>query len=471
MKVKRLGLILFLIISLCYNVQSQNVFVSGSGKNIKGKKISLYSVADRFSGYVQKVDSIELKENDTTFSSSFIIDGVKELIVQIDLMKYAFVAEPGMKYYLSIGEFNFSQQDSAKAFMYGMHLPVSLQSEKYDRINSPLLEVDNLLGEYTYQNRRMLFIKDSLAVEGLLSLKDSLLIKYKDNEYISNYITYEFESILYTFYLKSRKTTKQNLFASSPILYDNIGYVDCFQTIFERYFSLGYKYISRKDMETWLINGNYSAFNDALGRDEILKNEVFRELVFLQGMKDAYLDGYFDKKLILNMLDKFKGSTKFEKHILIANNMINYLSRINATNTNIGNYKVRNIDQEIIELKSLFNEKPTLVAFVRLDDIACLKELESIHFCYDSVKENINIISICMDNNFEKMYNFIRNNKVGNKYKWHFVYFDNNYDMTSAFHLRMIPSFVLLDKEGKIIETPFESPQTGSLMKYKNKTQ
>jgi len=442
------------------------VFISGSGTDIDGKKIDIYAIADRFSGYKQKLASVDLVKGDTNFSTSFVIDETKELLIQTDLMYYGFIAQPGMKYHLKINKFEFTSRDSVKAFMYGMALPVELQSEKYDAINIPVTDIDSILGSYVYQNRRMLSVKDSLSVASLLSLKDSLLTKYKGNEYIENYITYEFESVLYTFYLKSRKAIKQNLFAHSPILYDNIGYADCFQTVFEKYFSLGYKYISRKDMETWLINGNYSAFNDALGRDEILKNEVFRELVFLQGMKDAYLDGYFDKKMIINILNKFKNSTKFEKHVLIADNMINYFLNINATNTNVGSYKVKDINEQIIELKSLFNDKPTLVAFVRLDDIACLKELESMHFCYDSVKENLNLLTICVDNSFEKMYNFINNNKVGNKYRWPFVYFNNNYEMTSDFHLRMFPSFILLDKEGKIKENPFESPQTGSLMRF-----
>jgi hypothetical protein len=149
-------------------------------------------------------------------------------------------------------------------------------------------------------------------------------------------------------------------------------------------------------------------------------------------------------------------------------NLVKYLSTINAENIGVGDYKVKNLDQEEIELKSFFNGKPMLVAFVRLDDVACLKELESIHFCYDSIKDNLNVLTICLDNSFEKMYNFIRNNKVGNKYRWPFVYFNNNYDMTKAFHLRMFPSFILLNEKGEIKENPVDFPSTGELMKYRN---
>lgn len=459
---------LYIIFALSALAFSQNVFVSGSGKDIAGKKIDVYCVEDRLSGLVNLRASTTLQNYDTSFALSFLIDGEKEVMIQVDLMKYSFIAKPGVKYTLKISDFNFSQEDSNMAFLYGMRLPARLEMERYDGLNTPINDVDNILGEYVYENRRMLSVKDSSVKAGLLSLKDSLLVKYKGNEYMEKYIEYEFESVMYSFYLKSRLATKEQMFANSPVLYDNIGYMDCFQTVFERYFSLGYKYISRKDMESWLLGGNYAAFNDALGRDKILVNEVFREMVFLQGMKDAYLDGIFDKNLIINILEKFKVSTKFERHSVIASNLIEYLSTINAKNTNVGDYKVKNLEQEEVELKSFFNDKPTLVAFVRLDDVASLKELESIHFCYDSIKTNLNVLTICLDNSFEKMYNFIRNNKVGNKYRWNFVYFSNNYDMTKAFHLRMFPSFVLLDEKGEIKENPIDFPSSGVLMKYKN---
>lgn len=459
---------LYLLFVLSSIVSAQNVFISGNGKDIAGKKIDVYCVEDRLSGYTDLRATTTLGEYDTNFYLSFLTDGTKEIIVQVDLMKYSFVAKPGVKYNLKISDFSFSQEDSNAAFLYGLRLPARLEMERYDGINTPINYVDNLLGEYVYENRRLLFLKDSLTKVGFISLRDSLLLKYKGNEYVENYINYEFESVMYSFYLKSRLATKEEMFAYSPILYDNIGYMDCFQTIFERYFSLGYKYISRKDIESWLLSGNYSAFNDALGRDKVLVNEVFRELVFLQGMKDAYLDGIFDKNLIISILEKFKVTTKFEKHSIIANNLVKYLSTINAENIGVGDYKVKNLDQEEIELKSFFNGKPMLVAFVRLDDVACLKELESIHFCYDSIKDNLNVLTICLDNSFEKMYNFIRNNKVGNKYRWPFVYFNNNYDMTKAFHLRMFPSFILLNEKGEIKENPVDFPSTGELMKYRN---
>ncbi|MBR1770232.1 MAG: redoxin domain-containing protein [Bacteroidales bacterium] len=460
---------LYTFIFLSFFVSSQNVYISGHGKDIAGKTISFSCVEDRFSEYVSERKSLDLENGDTTFSVGLLLDGIKEVIVQIDLMKFSFFAEPGMKYELKVDEFNFTQEDSAFAFMYGMILPASLSSEKYDAINISLNEADNLLSDYAYKSRRLLYLKDSASIAGLVHLRDSLSEKHKGNEYLQQYLRYEFEAILYSLNLRSRSAVTEKHFAQSPVLYDNVGYADCFQTVFEKYFSKGYKYISLSDMETYLVRGDYFAFNDALGRDKTLSNEILRELVFLQGMKDAYFDNYFNKTLILNILQEFINQTKFDRHKQIAQNLIKRLSSWSNTDTDITGFKVKNVEGDIVELKSFFNGKPTLIAFVKLEDVACLKELESIHFCYDSIKENCNVIAICCDNSYEKMYNFIRNNKVGNKYRWPFVHFDNNYAMTKAFRLRMFPTFILLNSRGKIEENPLRSPSDGSLMRFKSK--
>ena len=179
---------LYLLFVLSSIVSAQNVFISGNGKDIAGKKIDVYCVEDRLSGYTDLRATTTLGEYDTNFSLSFLTDGTKEIIVQVDLMKYSFVAKPGVKYNLKISDFSFSQEDSNAAFLYGLRLPARLEMERYDGINTPINDVDNLLGEYVYENRRLLFLKDTLTKVGFISLRDSLLLKYKGNEYVENYI-------------------------------------------------------------------------------------------------------------------------------------------------------------------------------------------------------------------------------------------------------------------------------------------
>ena len=445
----------------------QNVFISGSGKNIAGKTIKLYSVADAISGLQKEEQILKLSDEDSTFSFAITLPEEKVVMLKIDLMRYSFVARPGTKYALKVQDFEFTAEDSLYAYSFGLTLPCELTMERYDGINQPIQEVDNALNEFLLDSQRLLFVKDKETINNLYALRDSLITKYQGNDYMQNYITYEFAGIDFALSLKSRKSIKDSLFAHKPILYSNLAYMNCFQNVFSKYFSKGYKFIKRSDIEQWLATNNYNAFNDALGRDNVLENEVFRELVFLQGMKDSYLDGYFDRNLVKNMLGKFAASTKFSQHKTIAENIIQSLGEINAENHDIRDLKVKDIDNETKTLAQYINDKPLIVCFIRLEQEISLKELEGIHFCYDSIKDNCDVLTICCSNNFERMYNFIKNNKVGNKYKWNFVYFDENYDLMESFHIRTFPTFVLVSPQGKIIRNPMDSPSLGSFMEFK----
>ncbi len=459
-------LILTLLLSLVTLTYAQNISVSISGDKIAGKEIQLSCITDRISLAEQTIATIHNNEYSTNANFSFSFDGTRESILKIDNREFHFLATPGNKYFINILPYN----DSVFSFAMKEVLPCEMTMEKEDKINYPIEDVDTLLNNFIADNYRLLYIKDSSTIAKLNKLEKDLILKYTTNEYLSNYVKYEFASLRYGLYIGSRLKVKEELFKDSKVLYDNIGYMDCFNTVFNHYFSQGYKYISQMDMEKWLDAGNYSAFNDALGRDSILKNEVFREIVFLQGMKDAFLDGIFERTRILNMIEKFEKQTKFDNHQKIATNLRKYLTERDFGGKKINDLKVKNIEGETISLLD-FNDKPLVLCLIQLDCTACLKELETIHFYYDSIKENSNVVVISFDNTFEKMYNFVKNSKTGSKYQFPFVHFDYNWQLTQEYKLHFFPTFVLINMDGTIRRNPMESPSQGSLKQFMNKKQ
>lgn len=453
-----------LLLTVCgFNAYCQNVFVSVEGENLKSKNIRLSYIADRISLLEKPLYNVVLDSITTHKDFEATLDGAKEMILKVDMREYHFLTTPGNRYKIVVEAYN----DSIFKFDYKEVLPCSLTSES-DIINAAIYDVDTVIDEFLRQNHRMLFLKDSLTKANFYTIEKNLTDKYKDNEYINKYIKYEFASVKYGLYLESRKDIKDSLFAHQPILYDNIGYMDCLNTIFLHYFTKGYKFIKRKDIDFWLQTNNYNAFNDALGRDKVLENEVFREVVFLLGMKDAYMEGYFSRQLILNMIKKFANQTKFPVHKEIADNLYKYLSTRDFSGKSIRDFEVKDINSEIVPI-SKYMDKPLVLCFVQLNSIVSLKELETIHYCYDSIKNNCNIVTICCDNSFENMYNFIKNNKVGNKYQWPFVYFNLNWELMEEYQIHFFPTFVLLNQDGTIGKNPMESPSEGGLLRFYNK--
>jgi len=453
-----------LFVCLLTKLNAQNVFIRVEGDNLKGQNVRLSCIDDRISLLEQTLFSVNLDDNTTNTNIDISLSDIKEVALKIGLREYHFLAVPGNTYTINILPYDSNEV----SFTYKDILPIEFSMQKDDNINLPLEYIDSIYNNFLTQNFRNLYLKDSLSLENLNKLEKELSLKYVTNDYASNYIKYEFASLRFALAIGNRKKLIQDIFQSSPILYDNIGYMDCFSSVFSHYFSQGYKFISKEDLEKWLDANNYSALNDALGRDEILQNEIIRELVFLQGMKDAFWDGTFNRNRILKMLEKFENTTKFAKHKQIATNLIEYLLNKDFQGKKLPSLQVKNIEGEEINLEN-FMDKTLLVCLVQLDKVACLKELETIHYYYDSVKEKCNIAVICFDNSFEKMYNFVRNSKVGNKYKFPFLYFDKNWRIVEEFNLHFFPTFILIDKDGTIKRNPFDSPSSGSLIQFTNK--
>jgi hypothetical protein len=463
MKIKFITYIILLICVLT-NLNAQNVFIKVEGENLKNQNVRLSCIDDRISLLEQTLYSANLDEVTTSTEINISLSEKKEVALKVGLREYHFLAVPGNTYTINILPFDTNEV----SFAYKEILPIKFGMQKDDNINLPLEYIDSTYDSFLTENFRNLYLKDSLSIENLNKLEKDLLLKYTTNDYATNYIKYEFASLRYALTIGNRKKLISKMFQSSPVLYDNIGYMDCFSSVFSHYFSQGYKFISTADLEKWLDANNYSALNDALGRDEVLQNEIVRELVFLQGMKDAFWDGTFNSDRILKMLEKFVNTTKFPQHKQIAGNLIQYLRNKDFKGKKLPTLQVKNIDGEETNLEK-FMDKTLLLCLVQLDRVACLKELETVHYYYDSIKENCNVVVVCFDNSFEKMYNFVKNSKVGNKYKFPFLYFNNNWQIVEELNLHFFPTFVLINKDGTIKRNPFDSPSSGSLIQFTNK--
>ena len=110
--------------------------------------------------------------------------------------------------------------------------------------------------------------------------------------------------------------------------------------------------------------------------------------------------------------------------------------------------------------------KPLVLNFVKLDDVTSKRELEVVNFMYDGIKDECEVLTICCDKNLDAMYNFLQNNKTGNKYKWKFAYFDANYDLLEYYQVKAFPIFILISPDGKVEENPMKEPSEGSLMRF-----
>ncbi len=459
---KLLFIILFLSSVFAY---SQNVRVNLTGKGLEGKRVKLSLVEDRLSFLRTEMVESLVGEGDSVVNFAVTLDGVSELVISIDAYSYSFLAQPGNVYEMRLNDFDFNLSESFNVLMYNVMLPIEILSPE-NELTSRVVAFDYEVNDYIVKNRRKLYpMRDSVAIAGLYDLKAKFLQGEDASSYFASYVNYEFATLERSLGLRNYNRLRNSLFIDKPILYFNVGYMDCFNNVFDQYFSKGNKFVSQAEIEFWLSTHNYDDFIDALGKDSVLRNEKFRELVFIKGMKDIYSEGYFERVDVLKMLELMAAQSKFEEHRKIALNTVNALLSVSHSGKEFGDFVLKTVSDEEVNL-SQYMDKPLVLNFVKLNDVESKRELEVVHAMYDSISSNCNIITISCDKNLDALYNFAKNTKVGSRYKWQMLHFDGNYDLLEYYKIKAFPMFILISKDGRVVENPMRNPSEGSLLRF-----
>lgn len=457
-----LFIILFLSSVFAY---SQNVRVNLTGKGLEGKRVKLSLVEDRLSFLRTEKDERLVALGDSVVNFGVTLDGVSELVISIDAYSYSFLAQPGNVYEMRLNDFDFNLSESFNVLMYNVMLPIEILSPE-NELTSRVIAFDNEVNDYIVKNRRKLYpMRDSVAIAGLYDLKAKFLQGEDVSSYFASYVNYEFATLERSLGLRNYNRLRNSLFIDKPILYFNVGYMDCFNNVFDQYFSKGNKFVSQAEIEFWLSTHNYDDFIDALGKDSVLRNEKFRELVFIKGMKDIYSEGYFERVDVLKMLELMAAQSKFEEHRKIALNTVNALLSVSHSGKEFGDFVLKTVSDEEVNL-SQYMDKPLVLNFVKLNDVESKRELEVVHAMYDSISSNCNIVTISCDKNLDALYNFAKNTKVGSRYKWQMLHFDGNYDLLEYYKIKAFPMFILISKDGRVVENPMRNPSEGSLLRF-----
>jgi hypothetical protein len=182
-------------------------------------------------------------------------------------------------------------------------------------------------------------------------------------------------------------------------------------------------------------------------------------------MKDIYSEGYFERVDVLKMLELMAAQSKFEEHRKIALNTVNSLLSVSHSGKEFGDFVLKTVSDEEVNL-SQYMDKPLVLNFVKLNDVESKRELEVVHAMYDSISSNCNIITISCDKNLDALYNFAKNTKVGSRYKWQMLHFDGNYDLLEYYKIKAFPMFILISKDGRVVENPMRNPSEGSLLRF-----
>jgi len=277
------------------------------------------------------------------------------------------------------------------------------------------------------------------------------------NAYFSDYLKYKLASLEQVANVMGKSPMVKKYFSDSPILYDNVEYMDFFNEFFSKYItttSRPLKFLNYSGM----LNGpnSYPALMKALEADTLLQKPQLRELVLLRNLMEMYDDPLYKQEGIRNTIAAVAKDSKFAGNRVIAEDLAKFLTRLRHGSPAPG-FTLRDRNRKQVSLDDL-KGKPALIGFWTTYCQPCLSEMESLKPLYDKYHDRMTFVSISADKEIVKMIFFLNLKK---DFTWTFLHLGEEIQLLRDYDVRSFPLFVLIDSQGRIVKCPADLPSAG----------
>jgi peroxiredoxin len=416
-------------------------FVSGNIDCCKGESISLL-IYDNFIINTQKEIARTQIDSAGNFQLPYAVSEIHFAILKVKYIRKSFYIEPGKQYKLiisSIEKLSAEQLNSPNASDF-----ISL-SVKDDEFN-------NKYGEFNYEyNTFIISHSFELTSRGGQKKIDELEKKLNlqfggfSNHYFQQSLFYKIASLkLMTNYYGNKKFAEL-YFINKPVLYGHVDYMDVFNQYFHQYFKNFF--LENKEglsLKVMLNNGDeHNEISNLLKQDSTLKSDTLLELVMLKGLFELYFEKDYNKHNIIKLIHYIEAYGLNKNHKSIAEGMGNLL----LSSTQATDFNLYDIDGKKHSLKGL-KGKYVYLNFWKSDIPESTMDFDLMKDYYDVCKGEIEFVSICADDKFEKMKFYLQQHS----YPWPFVYYENNFQLLEVYKVVSYPSYVLINPQGYIID-------------------
>jgi len=445
-------LIAILLFSSSSFLFAKNTIITGTAKPYSGMTIRLVSYTDLISQKEEILASSEIDDMGN-FRLVFDISKTTFAFLDLDFRKSEIYIIPGCFYTIDIKKSD-KEERNVNPFLKDKNLEYSISRKPDEDINEI---IQNINIDYNS------FIADKNNFYALYRKRDKRKIKeFRDlieknypgisNHYVQNIIRFRIASLEDLAKIKSRKKLFSDYFNDQDILYDHIEYMEFFKQFFHNYLISSLQIENNELIDAVENKKDYYYLLDIMGRDTLLKNELLRELVMLQGLNDLSGNIDFNQNNIITILKEFRLNTRFQEHKDIAGNLVSVMTNLKA-GTKAPSLSITNAEGDVISLND-FKGKYIYLFFWTTWCTPCTKEFTILSELYTIYKNEIEFLGISCDKEYSSTYHFLNEKK----YPWRNLYLNNDLNIIDNYQIRSYPTFVLIDKKGNIIRYPAPMP-------------
>ena len=431
---------------------AQNVIVSGIAIGAENEEIRIVKFKDQIS-YLEETIGEVVIDSLGRFSMSFQIDETLYTKIKLGFHCAGLYVEPGGIYEIFIPadpEGSFFRLNPTYDSPY---LNFEIINSDYYELNSMISKLNIVFDDFIINNFNAIYRQRQRDKIDTLKRIIKTVVTKRSNEYFNDYVEYKIASIEQLARLKNRNSIGKQYFKIRSILYENIEYMDLFNQFYSKYLTASNKKIDRYELIK-IINGGeaYLELMDSLSDEKDFSFEIFRELVILKSLKDLYFLPEFSSNEIISQFEFISKNGIFYKNRQIANDLIFDLTQFN-TGAPAPYFALRDRNDKVKSLED-FRGKYIYLNFWSSDCIPCLLEMDSLRNLKSKYENEIEFISIGVDEDREKVFN-----RAGElNYNWTILDYNHNNSLLEDYKVKAFPFYVLIDKEGNILKYPANSP-------------
>ncbi|HRZ77789.1 MAG TPA: TlpA disulfide reductase family protein, partial [Bacteroidales bacterium] len=242
-------------------------------------------------------------------------------------------------------------------------------------------------------------------------------------------------------------------FAGQPILYQHPDYMEFFNSFFSRYLT----HVSRKiplGELAYRVNEekSYASVLDLLGRDSLLRSEPIRELVLLRNLREMFYTPEFVPEAVIDILNQLKRTTRIPEHRRIAENLSYRLLQMREGNHPPAlTFLTPSGDSlNVAELRG----KYVYLQFWTSDCGVCAADMTAMDALHERFSADVAFIGVSMDLEPAVFQSFLKTQG----HAWPLVYSGGDMELIDALNIRSFPTYLLLDREGKVLSYPARGP-------------
>lgn len=426
---------------------AQNVIIKGLAKTYEFKEIGVWVNSDYISN-IQKQLTYTVIDSSGNFTLEFNSKEIQYITLKIEKNISSLYIEPKGNYELILFPPDSSTYQNPNLEKI-IQLSIKLKSKT--EINALTMDYDDRFDEFL--GTSYLRIKPQLQIDSFkLSMRE--FYSTVNNPYFKTYINYTIASIE-----QKTKISEKKLFAeylmNKPIIYNNPEYMLFFNAFFKQKIK-DFSMTKAGAPMGFQINdrGSFAGTMELLKRDSFLQNDTLRELVLIKGMYEAYYDNSFKRPAVVAILQQVVQETIIEEHKRIAQNILNSFSKL-KTGTFAPYFELPDKTGLTHSIDELRNKKYVYLMFYDVNCSVCQQQMKIIPSLIKLYGDRITFVSISSDKKIADLKNFQSKNT---KYSWLFLYDNSLGKLNKDYEIKSIPSYFLIDPDGKFIQVPAESP-------------